>query len=369
MAREISVCHVVNSAGDASIPADFATIQASQDEFDRVGILAWFDIEPFRNMERVETVSLDVSNTLRINRSQYTMARSIFSEYDIIHTHHPHSGFYGKLVAKRLGIPVVQTEHNNHDGYTKKGRIASGITNILADRVACVSQSVRESFMQWESAILRDENVSVIYNGVNMDRVEAAQNVEWSLHDVVDIDSEAVVVGSAGMLTEQKAHHVLIEAVDRVNAESEQSMELVISGDGELRQQLKAQIANAEYSDRLHLLGFLEEREQVYKMMDEIDIYAMPSRWEGFCVAVLEAMALGTPCVLSDIRVFREVYDDAALYHSIDNPQSLAEQLFHLIDHPSEYAAYEDRTQALSASYTLEKTARKYADLYDSIIY
>lgn len=368
MAREISVCHVVNSAGDASIPAEFATAQASLNEFVQVGILAWFDIKSFRNMASTDVSSLNISSRLLIDRSQYTMAKSILSEYDIIHTHHPHSGFYGKIIAKRLGIPVVQTEHNNRDGYTKKGRIASGITNILADRVACVSQSVRESFMQWESAILRDKNVSVIYNGVNMDRVESAQNVEWSIHDMVDIDSGAVVVGSAGMLTEQKAHDVLIEAVDRLNAESGQSIELVISGDGGLQEQLEAQISNADYSNRLHLLGFLERREQVYKMMSEIDIYVMPSRWEGFCVAALEAMALGTPCVLSDIPVFREVYDDAALYHSIDDPQSVAEQLFYLIEHPSKYAVYKDRGQELSDSYTLEKTVLEYTDLYKSII-
>lgn len=367
MPENINVCHVVNSAGGASIPADFATTQASLDEFDRVGVLAWSGVEPFRSMETVDIVSLDISDTLLIDRSQYTMVKSVLSNYDVIHTHHPHSGFYTKLIAKRLGIPVVQTEHNNHSGYTGKGRIANGMTNILADRVACVSQSVRESFTRWESAVLRAQKVSVIHNGVNVERIEAAQNIDWSLHDVVDIDSEAAIVGSAGMLTEQKAHDVLIEAADRVNAESERGVELVISGDGELREQLEEQIANAEYSNRLHLLGFLEKREQVYKMMNDIDIYAMPSRWEGFCVAVLEAMALGTPCVLSDIQVFREVYDDAALYHSVDNPQSLAEKLLYLIEDSSEYTAYKRRVRELD-SYTLEKTAKEYIELYEEII-
>lgn len=59
------------------------------------------------------TVSLDITNTLRINWSQYTMAKSVLSQYDVIYTHYPHSGFYGKLIAKRLEKPVVQTEHIN----------------------------------------------------------------------------------------------------------------------------------------------------------------------------------------------------------------------------------------------------------------
>ena len=211
---------------------DLATTQASLEEFNQVGILAWFDVEAFQNMDQIHTTSLDVANTVRITRSQYAKAKSILSEYDIIHTHHPHSGFYGKLIAKRLGKPVIHTEHNNHSGFSQKGRAANGMTNILADAVVCVSESVRESLFPWEDAIVKNSKISVINNGVDITRLEAARELNWSIHDVVEINPEAVVVGSAGMLTEQKAHSVLIEAVDRANAESERPIEMVISCDG-----------------------------------------------------------------------------------------------------------------------------------------
>jgi glycosyltransferase involved in cell wall biosynthesis len=294
------------------------------------------------------------------------MAKSILSEFDIVHTHHPHSGFYGKLIAKRLGKPIVHTEHNNHDGFTRKGRIANGITNTFTDTVVCVSESVRESFTRWEDIIVNDRKICVINNGVNIDRLEAAKELEWSIHDVADIDTDATVVGSAGMLTEQKGQDVLIEAVDQANAESEQQIELVISGDGPLRDELGKQIANAEYSDRLHLLGFLERREQVYKMMHEIDIYAMSSRWEGFCVAALEGLATGTPCIFSDIPEFKRPFEGVARFHTVNDTNSLSGEIISLITASSEGIGKKGREKVLS-EHRLQKTAKKYVDLYDQI--
>jgi glycosyltransferase involved in cell wall biosynthesis len=364
----LSVCHVVNALGDTSMPGDLATTQASLDSFDRVGVLSWFDIDSFRGVDSIETVCLDVPDTLRITAEQYATAKSVFAEYDIIHTHHPHSGFYAKLIATRLGKPIIHTEHNHHDGFTRKGRIANGLTNPLADAVACVSESVRDSFFRWERTLCADPELSVINNGVDLDRLEAATDQEWSVYDAADINPDAVVVGSAGMLTEQKAHDILIEGVDRANSQSDRPIELVISGDGELREELERQIVQATHSDRLHLLGFLEEREQVYKMMDEIDIYAMPSRWEGFCVAALEGLALGKPCLFSDIPEFTEPFGAVARFHALDDPTDLADNITALAEDDQLRTELGDSARGLVLEeYTLEQTTRRYLRRYEEL--
>lgn len=365
MGETMRVCHVVNSAGDTSMPCDLATTQATFADVDQMGVLGWFDVNDFSHMNRVETVSLEAPNTFRLSRSAYAAAKAVLSEYDLVHTHHPHSGLYGKLIAKRLGKPVVQTEHNNHRGYTREGRIANGVSNVLADAVVCVSESVRESFPRWERAITTNRKVSVIDNGVDTDRLNAAEGLDWSIQEAADIDPDAVVVASAGLLTEQKAHDVLVDAVDRANAESQRPIELVVSGDGSLREQLNAQVAAAEHSDRLHLLGFLEKREQVYEMMRAADIYAMPSRWEGFCVAALEAMAVGNACVFSDIEEFTHPFGEVALFHPVDDAEALAERLLDLADDEEKRDRYRDAAAELvHRQYTLRRTAERYIQTY-----
>ncbi|WP_336325848.1 glycosyltransferase family 4 protein [Halovenus sp. HT40] len=367
--ERLSVCHVVNALGDTSMPGDLATTQASLDSFGRVGVLSWFDIDTFQGIDSIETVCLDVPDTFRITSEQYATVKSVFEGYDLIHTHHPHSGFYAKLIATRLGKPIIHTEHNNHDGFTRKGRAANGLTNPLVDSVACVSESVRESLFRWERTLLADSKVSVINNGVNLDRLEAATNREWSIYDATEIGSSAIVVGSAGMLTEQKAHDVLIDGVGRANNRSDRPIELVISGDGELREQLTAQIERTGHSDRLHLLGFLDEREQVYKMMDEIDIYAMPSRWEGFCVAALEGLALGNACLFSEIPEFTEPFGQVAQFHDLNDPEDVADNLVTLVeDEQLRMELGKSAERLIRDQYTLEQTTRHYLEAYTELL-
>jgi glycosyltransferase involved in cell wall biosynthesis len=369
MGSDLRICHVVNSVRDTSMPGDLATTQAELDAVSEVSILAWFEVEPFRNDDLVDCHCLNVPRgTFRITRSQYGAATELLSGYDVVHTHHPHSGFYGKLIATRLRKPIVNTEHNNRDGFSRKGRIANGLTNVFADRVAPVSVSVRDSSARWERALLRDGRVQVINNGVDTERIVAARSIDWSIHDVADVDPEAVIVGSAGMLTEQKAHEVLIEAVDRANDQSPVPIELVISGDGELRAELQSRIDAAEYSDRLHLLGFLERREQVYKMMHEIDIYAMPSRWEGFCVAALEAMAVGNACIYSAIPEFEYPFEGVARFHSPDDPGALADEIVTVAtDEDTRAALAEAGRELILDQYTIERSVEQYLDCYRAI--
>jgi glycosyltransferase involved in cell wall biosynthesis len=215
---------------------------------------------------------------------------------------------------------------------------------------------------------LSDSTVSVVPNGVDLDRLNSAADRNWSVHDVVGIDPEAMLVGSAGMLTEQKAHDVLIEGVDRAKQQSDRPIELVISGDGELREDLGAQIERATHGDRLHLLGFLDEREQVYAMMDELDVYAMPSRWEGFCVAALEGLALGNAGLFSNIPEFTEPFGEVARFHEVDDPGDLAAKLLTLAgDEELRRNLGVKARKLVRERYSLEETTRTYLEQYAEI--
>jgi len=181
---------------------DLATAQTEHEAIDEVGILAWFDIEPFRNDDKVDLYCLDIpSGRFHINRSEYMETKSVLSAYDIVHTHHPHSGFFGKLISRRLGKPVVHTDHNNHDGFSRKGRIANGLTNVFADRIVPVSESVRESYAWWEELLINNKKVEVVNNGVDIERLEAARSIDWSIHDLVDIDPDAAISKQLGRST------------------------------------------------------------------------------------------------------------------------------------------------------------------------
>ena len=365
--QNIRVCHVVNSVGEAEVVADIA-VAITRYNYVEADILSWFKADGFDNDHIVNVSCVDAPNTvLGIDKNTYTKARNNLKQYDIIQTHHNHSGIYAKIIGLRNGIPVISTEQNNHIGFTFKGRLANGITNAWADQITCVSQSVYESFKNWERFLIDDKNVSIIYNGVDVERIEESKHVDWSVRDEIGVKKEVVLLGTAGMLTKQKAHDTLIEALSRANKKADEEIHLVIAGDGELRDYLENIAEKEGMSRSVHFLGLIS-RKKTYRMMDECDIYAMPSRWEGFSGAAVEAMWLGSACIFSDIGEFKYPYEGAALFHSVDDAEALSEEIIKLTENPNKRKSIGEKARERAKDYSAESISKEYVNLYEKLL-
>jgi len=364
----IRACYVVNAVDETSVPADIAAALVEHTAVE-VDVLAWFDADGFGGDDAVGVDCLDAPDTaLGIDRRSYRDAVDALRGYDVIQAHHPHSGTFAKLIARRLGIPSVSREGNVRAGFTRKGLVANGLTNPLSARVVPNSPAVHDSFRRWERALLRDDAVEIIPNGVDFDRVEAGLSLDWNPREAAGIDPGTTLVGTAGLLTEQKAHGTLVRAVAAANDRLADPLDLVIAGDGPRRDDLGRLAADRGVADRVHFLGRLD-RLEVYATMGNLDVYAMPSRWEGFSAAAVEALGVGTACVFSDIPPFREPYGDVALFHPVDDHAALADRLADLATAPDRRAALARRGRELVRErYSMERVARRYRDLYRDVL-
>lgn len=362
------VCYVVNKVSETSVPATIATALVENEDVD-VDILAWFEAEPFEDDDRVGVSCVDApSTTLGIDRRSYRQLRDELSEYDIVQAHHNHSGSFAKVAAARLDIPVVSREGNTRNGFTRKGRIANGLTNRLADRVVCNSPAVYDSFTRWERLLIDDGRVKLIPNGVDLERIEDARDDKWDVRETHDIPADSILVGTAASLTEQKGLDTLVRGVAGANARSDRRLDLVIAGDGPLFDDLKRLAAREGLSDRVHLLGQLPRR-RVYRLFAQLDIYAMPSRWEGFPNAAVEAMGAGNACVFSDIDVFTDAYSGVALFHGVNNIAELTDSLATFANDAEKRETFARRGRELIESeYTIKKVAAQYRTLYECVI-
>jgi glycosyltransferase involved in cell wall biosynthesis len=364
----MNVCHVVNSADDTSIPAEIAAMQSEYTAIDCIGLLAWFSVDDFYQDDLIEVIDLDAPrNGVGMDRKTYRKAREVLKDYDVVHTHHNHSGMYGKMLGRRLGKGVVSTEHNTHDGFESQGTLVNGVTNPLANHLTTVSHAVRNSFAGWEDALLSRTDSSVIYNGVNFDRIDQATECDWDLSDELEVGEDSWIVINVGSHSEQKAQDTLVRAVEWANDRSDRTIELVLAGSGPNSDAIRRMIKR-EGHEHTHQIGFLETREMVYRLMDQADALAMPSRWEGYCVAAMEAMAHGTPCILSDIDVFREIYEDNALYHTVDSVPDLGGQIMKLCDNSDLQRVYGERARSLATEHAIENTVKEYHELYRQLV-
>lgn len=364
----LQVCYVVNKVSETSVPATIATALVENKGID-VDILAWFETEPFEAEKKLDVSCIDApKTTLGIDRRSYAELENRLASYDLVQAHHTHSGSFAKVAAVRQGVPVVSREGNTRDGFTRKGRIANGLTNRWADRIVCNSPAVYESFTRWERWLVNDDQVELIPNGVDIGHVDEARTDGWNVRTENGIPADSVLIGTAASLTEQKGLGTLIRSVARVNKSTNRRLDLVIAGDGPLSTNLRTLARTEGIADHVHLLGRIPRR-TVYRLFAQLDIYAMPSRWEGFPNAAVEAMAARNACVFSNIDVFTDAYDGVALFHGVDDVNELAEQLLVLAEDPQKRDRLAERGRKLiEERYTLETVVEQYYDLYCEVL-
>ncbi len=362
----VRVCFVVNAVDQTVAEVDIAVALQRYTDVD-VTVIAWFTAEGFYGDELVDVIDLDAPDTRTgIDYRTLSAANEVVRDSDIVQTTHNHSGAYAKLLARYHGVPSVSREGNTRDGFPMLGLVANGLTNPLAARVVCNSRAVHDSFRGWENRILDSDKIEYIPNGVDIDAIDSSEEMEWCLDDAVNIGADSLLVGTVGSLTEQKNQATLIRGVSRARDRGAE-MELVIVGDGPLRETLSKTARSEGIADSVHFPGRLD-RERVYHVLHELDVYAMPSLWEGFSMAAIEAAASGTACVFSDIGPFVEAYEDVAMFHDPTDVDSLADVLCQLSGDADRRARLGAAGRSLvERNYTLEAVARQYRDLYEAI--
>jgi alpha-1,3-rhamnosyl/mannosyltransferase len=123
-----------------------------------------------------------------------------------------------------------------------------------------------------------------------------------------------------------------------------------------------AQVADA-LGDRVRLLGPVH-REQLFPLFAGADLYACPSRHEGFGIPVLEAMAQGTPVVCSDIPALREVAGDAAIFVAPDDVDGWIDAITSLAGDAAAREALISAGAARVENYSWARCARETAAVY-----
>ncbi len=169
--------------------------------------------------------------------------------------------------------------------------------------------------------------------------------------------------GMLARLEGHKDHRVLIEAVRRLPAELDFSLEFVGSGSREA--ELRRQAASAGLGRRLIFSGATTRPQD--RMRDWQAFVFATTAEEGFGIAVAEAMAAGLPCVLSDVPALREVAGDAAYFAEPGSPDALVRRILEVCAHPAEAVrkASEGRRHAL-ARYSVQAFAREYLAALDT---
>jgi len=216
-------------------------------------------------------------------------------QVDIIHTHLFSSHLWGGLAAVFFpGCVLFRTEHNMSEWKNYTHRLIDKLLSLRTDLIVAVSDAVRSSLSTRCRIPLSD--IRTIENGINLDRLKGGGNPVEKLKEL-GIPPGSILIGCSAALTPKKGHRYLLDAAEIILAKRE-NVYFLLLGDGELREELSADIQIRGMADRVLLLGSRPDAVEIVAMLD---IFVLSSIREGLSIALLEAMALGRAVVITGV--------------------------------------------------------------------
>lgn len=249
--------------------------------------------------------------------------RSATRQADLVHTHLVHADVYGALGARRL----ISTKHNDDPFRAGWFRFVERGLARKASKVIAITHALAR--FQIERVGLPEPKVQVIHYGLD-DLPQA-----WGANGPEDVPSDARVLLAVSRLEPQKGIDVAIRALPDVLA-SHPDAQLVVLGEGPQRDELE-QLATS-LGVPVHLPGRVPD---VASWLRRADLLVHAARWEGFGLALLEAMLASLPVVATRVSSIPEIVVDGetGLLVPPDDPTSLAAAITQALASPGDLGA------------------------------
>lgn len=283
--------------------------------------------------------------------------------FDVLHTHLFGSNFWGTLIGRACGVPVVIAHEHTwaYSGSPGRAWLDGRVIGRLATRFVAVSDQDARRMVDYER--VPPGHVLVMPTAYIPRR---QQNGSTDIRTELGLGRHVPLIATAVLFRPQKAIEVLISA-HALLVQHAPDAQLVIAGDGPCRQEWTDQARQLGLDGRVHFLGV---RKDVEAILSAADIAALSSDFEGMPLFVFECMANRIPLVSTAVGGIPSVVEDGrtGLLVPPRDPDALAQALRSLVDDP------ERRRQLAAAAwerlprFSIEHVAQEFAELYESLV-
>lgn len=224
---------------------------------------------------------------------------------DLLHAHMPPAELYTRLALLGTGArtPLVITKHNDEPFHRAPGAMAMGRWVVKrASRVIAISDAV--SRYTAERLSVDKSKLRTIHYGIDPAPYRAvSRDAALDVRRSLGIADDELLIGTVCRLVPQKDIPLLLEAFSRLTGRAR----LLIVGNGVLAGELRARAHEMGIGERVIWTGF---RADIPQIMAALDVFALSSKYEGFGLVLLEAMAASRPVVATNVSAIPEVVVD-----------------------------------------------------------
>lgn len=288
-------------------------------------------------------------------------------QIDIVHAHGTRANSNTSYSARKLGIPIIYTVHGwsfhpDQKFPLKNLRILG--EKYLVDK-STLTICVSDNNLNDARKLFPMKRAKVIKLGINLKKFNPSGDFT-NVRVALGVNENTLLVGYVVRMTIQKDPITLVRAISLIPKEMD--IRFLFVGDGDLKEETIKLAKELGVEPRIIFMGF---RQDIPDMLNAIDVYCLPSLWEGLPIGMLEAMAMEKAVVATAIDGAKEVIvnEENGLLIPVKDPQRLAEALIRLyIDQGLRKAMGKHAGQTIIKDFNVVRMTRATEDVYKSIV-
>lgn len=284
---------------------------------------------------------------------------------DVVQTWMYHADFLGGLAAKAVGVKKIIWGIRTTDVSAGKSKLTVGLRKICAwlsysipTTIICAAEASRKAH---EQVGYDSSKMIVIPNGFELDKLQATTQQRMALRRELNILDSEIVIGSVGRFNPVKNQKLFIEVASLLSKKYSYLKFMIVGRDNTAEnKELMGWIENQNLADKVLLLG---ERKDIPVCLKAMDIFCLHSKTEGFPNVLAEAMALGLPCVASDVGDSMFLID-SDIFCIFPNTYNFSLALSNLIENETIRHNFKMKNFKKIKEFSIENCINKYNRVY-----
>lgn len=373
--KKKKILHIAQSAGGVAEYIYILLKSMNNEKYENILICS----NEYKNIQKISNLDIDryyIEMVREINIKKDFKAikkiRKIINEVkpDIVYLHSSKAGGLGRLAISKKKIKIIYNSHGwyfNAQISKKKKILYTIIEKILAlntNEIINISKSEYESAIN--KKIANKTKMKIINNAINFEKFANGIENRKKIRNKYKIPDDSIVIGVVGRLSEQKDPITTIKVFSTL-CKKYNNLYCMFIGDGELKNEVVQYSINEGIKEKVIITKWVEDTE---KYISSIDIAMLPSKWEGFGLAILEYIAAKKPIVASNVGGISNILEKAtfAKLIKIKDLEGFVNAIVEIINNYEEFKLrINDEYECFKGMYSIEKFEIEHENIFDNL--